>query len=103
MKESNSITRIGGRASGPPPTTLLLEVEDDDDDDDEEEEEEEEIDILDGIEELELDDAVEIPPPPPPEVFGFRDKRADELGVRGGGLPVLGLKLLAGGIGKFGF
>ena len=105
LNESNSITRIGGRASGPPqPTTttpLLLEVEDEE----EEEEEEEEIDRLDGIdgiEELELDEAIEIPPPPPPEVFGFGDKRADELGVRGGGLPVLGLKLCAGRIDKFG-
>ena len=68
MNESNSITRIGGRASGPPPTTavttpLLLELEEDDDDE----------------EELELGDDVEIPPPPPPEVFRFGDKRADEL------------------------
>ncbi len=79
MKESKSITRIGGRASGPPATTtpLLLEVEQ------EEEEEEEE-------EELELGDAAEIPPPPPPEVLEFGDKRA--------GVPKRGL-LLAGGIG----
>ena len=101
LKESNSITLIGGRASGPPqPTTtpLLLEVEDKE----EEEEAEEEIDGIDGIEELELDDAIEIPPPPSPEVYGFGDKRADELGVRGGGLPVLRLKLFAGGIDKFG-
>ena len=83
MNESNSITRIGGRASGPPPTTtavttpLLLELEEEDDDD----------------EELELGDDVEIPPPPPPEAFGFGDKRA---GVPRGGL--LGLKLFAGGI-----
>ena len=73
MKESNSITRIGGRASGPTPPTLtpllLLEVEG-------EGEEEEEINRL---EELELGDDVEISPPPPPEVFRFGDKRADEL------------------------
>ena len=83
MNESNSITRIGGRASGPPPTTavttpLLLELEEEDDDE----------------EELELGDDVEIPPPPPPEAFGFGDERA---GVPRGGL--LGLKLFAGGIG----
>ena len=82
MKESNSITRIGGRASGPPPpptttTPLLLELE-----------------IEDDEEELELGDDVEIPPPPPPEAFGFGDERA---GVPRGGL--LGLKLFAGGIG----
>ena len=93
---SNSITRIGGRASGPPPTTavttpLLLELEEDDDDEEEEEEEEEE---------LALGDDVEIPPPPPPEVFRFGDKRADELGVRGGEL--LGLKLFTDGFGIFG-
>ena len=93
MKESNSITRIGGRASGPPTTTplllLLLEEE-------EEEEEEEEIETL---EELELGDNVEFPPPPPPQVFGFGDKRAGELGARGGGLLGLKLKLFTGGIG----
>ena len=82
MNESNSITRIGGRASGPPPTTtvttpLLLELEEDDDE-----------------EELELGDDVEIPPPPPAEAFGFGDERA---GVPRGGL--LRLKLFAGGIG----
>ena len=89
MNELNSITRIGGRASGPPPTTavttpLLLELEEDDDDDEEE---------------LELGDDVEIPPPPPPEAFGFEDERA---GVPRGGL--LGVKLFAGeiGIGIFG-
>jgi len=99
LKESNSITRIGGRASGPPTTTpllllllllLLLEVEE------EEEEEEEEIETL---EELELGDNVEFPPPPPPQVFGFGDKRAGELGARGGGLLGFKLKLFAGGIG----
>ena len=93
MNESNSITRIGGRASGPPPTTavttpLLLELEED-----VKEEEDEE-------EELELGDDAEIPPPPPPEAFGFGDERAR---VPRGGL--LGLKLFAGGvgIGIFGF
>ena len=79
---------MGGRASGPtPPTTtpllelllLLLEEE--------------------GVEELELGDNVEFPPPPPPQVFGFGDKRAGELGVRGGGLLGLKLKLFDGGIG----
>ena len=83
LNESNSITRIGGRASGPPPTTavttpLLLELEEEDDDE----------------EELELGDDVEIPPPPPPEAFGFGDERA---GVPRGGL--LGLKLFTGGFG----
>ena len=93
MKEPNSITRIGGRASGPPTTTplllLLLEEE-------EEEEAEEEIETL---EELELGDNVEFPPPPPPQVFGFGDKRAGGLGVCGGGLIGLKLKLFAGGVG----
>ena len=84
MKESNSITRIGGRESGPPPPTtttpLLLELEDDEEDEEEDEEE------------LELGDDAEIPPPPPPEnILGFGDKRVDELGVRRGEL--LGLKL----------
>ena len=98
MKESNSITRIGGRASGPPTTIplllLLLEIEEE-----EEEEEEEEIETL---EELELGDNVEFPPPPPLQVFGFGDKRAGELGARGGGLLEFKLKLFAGGIGIFG-
>ena len=96
MKESNSITRIGGRASGPPTTTplliLLLEVEEEEEEEEKEEEEEEED--IETLEELELGDDVEIPPPPPPEAFGFGDERA---GVPRGGL--LGLKLFAGGIG----
>ena len=96
MKESNSITRIGGRASGPPTTTpllILLEVEE------EEEEEEEEDEEIETLEELELGDNVEFPPPPPPQVFEFGDKRAGELGVRGGGLLEFKLKLFDGGIG----
>ena len=96
MKESNSITRIGGRASGPPTTTplLLLEVEEKEEEGNEEEEDEE----IETLEELELGDNVEFPPPPPPQVFEFGDKRAGELGVRGGGLLGLKLKLFAGGI-----
>ena len=87
MKESNSITRIGGRASGPtrnPPPTITDDEEDDDDPTDEDMTDDEEGDCGDEVEveelELETEEELSIPSPLPPldDVTGSEDDDDDD-------------------------